>query len=113
MTVKSPRRIARNRLVMAGVTGSVRSMFARRMASQTRSAIARRPASTPHPCHMLRPAEAIPANSTSCQLKMETMRNATVPPITSFAPCDSLEMSILRTFPFRGGRLTIALCNAM
>ena len=49
-----------------------------------------------------------------CQLKKETMRNAIAAPRTTFAPWDSsASLSILRTFPFRGGRLTLALCNAM
>ena len=63
-------------VTIAGVRPISIFMLARRSPSQTTIAIARRPASTPHPCHMLTPAEAMPANSTSCQLKIETTRKA-------------------------------------
>ena len=47
------------------------------------------------------------------QLKNETIRNAIVPPSTSFAPCESFEMSILRTFlSWTNGGL-LAFCHAI
>jgi hypothetical protein len=104
MTVKIASRTASAALVIAGVTAMATLMFASRITSQTSSAIASKPARTPHPCHMLRPTEAMPLMSTSCQLKIDTIRNAIVPPMMSFAPCDSFEMSMCSALPFRGGR---------
>ena len=75
-------------------------------------AIASRPASTPQPCHMLTPAEAMPM-SISCQLKIETIRNAIEAPSTSLAPWVSFEMSILRAFPFERSGRTLAIIAAI
>ena len=87
-------------------------MFTSRRPSQTIRAMASNPASDadamPHA-----DAAADTVDSTSSQLKNETIKNATVPPSTSFAPWESFEMSILRTFlSWTNGGL-LAFCHAI